>query len=100
VTILLLESMDSKYRELLRTARVGTGSLHPLFGSSWFYDDVASFAQETAIASQEEKLKPTESLSKEADSKVTEKIKILDSLNVFSEEKLEKRDSFQFTGGA
>ncbi len=109
MTILLIEYMDSKYRELLRMARGKTPNIHPLMSTGWFYKSMNLLAksstpdtQSTNIA-QVAKVEGKESnKSQEVNTKaneVTERIKILDSLNVFGNEKLESESTFKFKGG-
>lgn len=95
--------MDNKYRELLRIARSGEGILHPLYQASWCYKPLKLEEKKVSIGQKKpvvasKKLNSVSEVDEEK-SDVTEKTVMLDSLNVFGQEKLENSESFKFKGG-
>lgn len=90
--------MENKYRESLRSAKAKEGDPSSLFCSSWLYKE----QKENISKPLKKQVKTFEQATEEsisAPSEVTEKTVILDSLNVFGNEKLEEKEAFKFSGG-
>ncbi len=95
--------MEDKYRELLSASKKNDGRYNNIFVSSWIYKDYAQVSQQVSQEAQEIKAKESESQGESLDegpNKVTEKTVILDSLNLFAEDKLKEEDRFSFKGGS
>ena len=95
--------MEDKYRELLIASKKNDEKSNNIFISSWIYKDYAEVNVDDSIESQELKAsekKPMVEEATEEPNKVTEKTVILDSLNLFAEDKLKDGDSFSFEGGS
>ncbi len=88
--------MENKYRESLRNARLNEAGAHPLCSSNWLYQESRAVKQVVENPVKEEALNLE---TMEGDQEVTEKTVILDSLNVFGQEKLEDNENFKFKGG-
>lgn len=100
--------MENRYKDALRGLRASEPA-HPLFSTSWSY-----CSSESAISvpemdmkelSSEEVKKPEEKSEEKFEENkdvnlITEKTKMLDSLYQFGDEKLTKREEFQFPGGS
>ena len=91
--------MENKYRESLRSAKKKEEDPASLFASSWAYREV-KVMEPILTENTVKKLESSETSSlKEDISEVTEKTVILDSLNVFGNEKLKSSPAFKFDGG-
>ncbi len=82
--------MENKYRDLLRKAKENNAAESAFFPSDWSY-----LAPEQAEVTVSPPVDPVGDQYQD----VTEKTKVLDSLNVFGEQKLEGKDEFNFLGG-
>lgn len=96
--------MENRYKDALRSLR-GLETAHPLFSTSWSYSSSQSAPASPEIdmreISSEEVKKPEEKPEENKEvNLITEKAKILDSLYQFGDEKLNKREEFQFPGGS
>jgi hypothetical protein len=91
--------MENKYRESLRSAKKKEGDPASLFASSWAYQEVEVMEPKLTENTVKKVESSESSIVKEDISEVTEKTVILDSLNVFGNEKLENKSAFKFDGG-
>lgn len=93
--------MENKYRESLRKAKENHGQNHPLYQTSYGYLDGVEHSlegQSGSVISLKKSIIQKE-VKSPVTSEVTEKTIILDSLNVFGDEKLKDSDSYKFSGG-
>ena len=97
--------MENQYRKSLRSASDEKSEENIFFPSDWLYRPLEA----SPIALKVESIKPLPSVSSESasvlseevekPSAVTEKIEVLDSLNIFGKEKLAESDLYPFKGG-
>ena len=89
------------YRESLRTAKENSGQNHPLYQSNWGYKADVTYSHRASNSGPiKAKVQPeTTTESKVELAQVTEKTLVLDSLNVFGQDKVADKDKFQFEGG-
>ncbi|MDP7319408.1 MAG: uracil-DNA glycosylase family protein [Bacteriovoracaceae bacterium] len=86
--------MDIKYRELLRKARENNDETASLLSLDWLYRGSSEKAQNEGLKQES----PVKTAVKTED--ITEKTRVLDSLEVFSQSKLQEGQDYKFKGGS
>jgi|LULL01.1.fsa_nt_gb hypothetical protein len=86
--------MDIKYRELLRKARENNDETASLLSLDWVYRGSSEKVQNEGLKQES----PVKTAVKTED--ITEKTRVLDSLEVFSQSKLQEGQDYKFKGGS